>query len=97
MKNIGIASVYSKINYGTVLQAYATQKILDELGYSNFTMDMRGINNEINKKKKKYFLTHIYQKDMISSKVGLAIKKVLVKINHKGLKRKETIRKNEFI
>lgn len=35
MKKIGICACYDNYNYGSMLQAYATQAIITELGYSN--------------------------------------------------------------
>ena len=35
MKQIGIMTYHAAHNFGSVLQAYATQKLLNELGYSN--------------------------------------------------------------
>lgn len=96
MKHIEIAAVYNKINYGTVLQAYASQKVLDNLGYSNSIIDTRGLNKVFSMKKKKYFIRHIFEKDMLSSKIGFVIKKIVVKINFHNMKANERTRKNKF-
>ena len=40
MKKIGVVSVYTKLYYGTVLQAYATQVMIDKMGYKNETINV---------------------------------------------------------
>ena len=46
MKKIGIVSCYFQHNYGSMLQALATQMALDKLGYENETIDISGLNEE---------------------------------------------------
>ena len=55
MKKVGIVSCYFQENYGSMLQAYATQKILDDLGYENENINIDGLKPEINKAKAAYF------------------------------------------
>ena len=43
-KIIGIVSCYFQHNYGSMLQAYATQMALDKLGYKNETIDAEAWN-----------------------------------------------------
>ena len=40
MKKTALVSCYFKNNYGSLLQAYATQKILDDMGIENETINM---------------------------------------------------------
>ena len=35
MKKIGICACYDNYNYGSMLQAFATQKMITQLGYEN--------------------------------------------------------------
>ena len=53
MKSVGIVSCYFINNYGSVIQAYATQKMLDELGIKNETINVSGFLKQI--RKKQYF------------------------------------------
>lgn len=41
MKKVGIVSCYFQHNYGSMLQASATQMALDKLGYENETIDIQ--------------------------------------------------------
>ena len=54
MNKVAIVSCYFQHNYGSMLQAYATQMALDKLNIENETIDISGFNNEI--KKQKFFI-----------------------------------------
>ena len=79
MKKVGIVSCYFQHNYGSMLQAYATQKALDKLGIENETINIEGFNGEIKKAKIKYFIKASLTSDILLSKLGMA-KNVLRKI-----------------
>ena len=54
---IAIVSCYFQHNYGSMLQAYATQMALDKLGYENETINIAKFNHEIKKAKMLYFVS----------------------------------------
>ena len=54
-KKVGIVSCYFQHNYGSMLQAYATQMALDKLNIKNETIDISGFNHEKECFKKKVF------------------------------------------
>ena len=72
MKKTAIVSCYFQHNYGSMLQAYATQMVLDKLGYENETIDISGFNREIKKAKMKYFIKASLTSDILLSKFGMA-------------------------
>ena len=78
MKKVAIVSCYFQPNYGSMIQALATQMALDKLGYANETIDISGFRNEIRKKKIKYFIKASLTSDILLSKIGMA-KNVLKK------------------
>jgi len=78
MKKVGIVSCYFQHNYGSILQAYATQMALDKLGIENETINVSGFNGEIKKAKIKYFIKASLTSDILHSKFGMA-KSVLIK------------------
>lgn len=78
MKKAAIVSCYFQHNYGSMLQAYATQMVLDKLGYENETIDVSGFNREIKKAKLLYFAKASLTSDILLSKLGMA-KNVLIK------------------
>ena len=79
MKKTAIVSCYFQHNYGSMLQAYATQMALDKLGYENETIDISGFENEIKKNKFKYFVKAAVTSDFLVSKIG-RLKNALLKI-----------------
>ena len=89
---IGLCINYYNKNYGGLLQAYATTKILEELG----------VNYEIIRYNKKvFFLKKIKQVPRIFNKILINDKKELLKKKigatiHKDFKRNKRIRDNEF-
>ncbi|MCD7780298.1 MAG: polysaccharide pyruvyl transferase family protein, partial [Candidatus Gastranaerophilales bacterium] len=58
-------------NYGSVLQALATQMALDKLGYENETIDISGLEKEIKSAKIKYFIKASLTSDILLSKIGM--------------------------
>lgn len=78
MKKTAIVSCYFQHNYGSMLQAYATQMALDKLGYENETIDISGFENEIQKAKMLYFAKASLKSDILLSKRGM-VKNVLIK------------------
>lgn len=78
MKKVAIVSCYFQHNYGSMLQAYATQMALDKLGYENETIDISGFNREIKKAKMCYYVKAAITSDILLSKFGMA-KNVLIK------------------
>lgn len=82
MKKIGIVSCYFKDNYGSMLQAYATQKILDNMGLDNETLNIKE-NIDFAKGKKEYYKSQIFNYTFIKSKLGMIWLKIYKKINKK--------------
>lgn len=72
MKKTAIVSCYFQHNYGSMLQAYATQMALDKLGYENETIDISGFNGEIKKAKLLYFAKASLTSDILLFKFGMA-------------------------
>ncbi|MEG0523162.1 MAG: polysaccharide pyruvyl transferase family protein [Erysipelotrichaceae bacterium] len=96
MKKIGIVSCYFKHNYGSMLQSYATQKVLDNLGYENETINIDGFNHEISKAKKKYFIKAAFTSNILSSKIGMVKNVVLKKNPFSEYAENAKIRDNKF-
>lgn len=77
MQKVGIVSCYFQHNYGSMLQAYATQMALDKLGFENETINISGFNGEIKKAKVKYFIKASFTSDILFSKMGMAKNTIL--------------------
>lgn len=94
MKKTGIVSCYFKNNYGSLLQAYATQKILDDFEISNETINIDG-NIDFKNGKIKYYASQLFNFTFIKSKFGMIKLKIDKKVN-KTLGKNITIRNNKF-
>ena len=93
-KRVGIVSCYFKNNYGSMLQAYATKKILDNNNIPNETINIDG-NKDFNKGKKKYYLSQVFNFNFIKSKMGMIKMKFDTKLN-KNLGRNVAIRNKKY-
>ena len=81
-KKIALVTCYFQHNYGSQLQAFATQKFFDSLNVPNETIRIDGLKPEINKRKYKYFLSRLFDVNTVKDKWA-SVKKVLaVKRNH---------------
>lgn len=96
MKKTAIVSCYFQRNYGSMLQAYATQMALDKLGYENETIDISGFNKEIRKEKIRYFAKAALTSDILVSKAGMAKNVLLKKFLKNAYGENSAIRKKRF-
>ncbi len=94
MRRVGIVSCYFKTNYGSMLQAYATQKILDKMKIPNETINIDE-NIDFLNGKKKYYMSQITNIPFIKSKLGMVKLKIDKKIN-KDLENNIRIRDNKY-
>lgn len=77
-KKIALVTCYFQHNYGSQLQAFATQKFFDNINVPNETILIDGLKPEINKRKYKYFLSRIFDINTVKDKWA-TVKKVLAK------------------
>ena len=73
---IALVTCYFQKNYGSQLQAYATQMAFDKLQLENETIKIDGLLPEINKAKYRYFLSKIFDINTIKDKMA-TVRKVL--------------------
>ena len=76
MKKTAIVSCYFQPNYGSMLQALATQMALDKLGFENETVCIDGLNREIRRAKVLYFTKASLTSDILLSKAGMAMAQI---------------------
>lgn len=93
-KKVGIVSCYFKHNYGSMLQAYATQKVLDNMEIPNETINIDE-NIDFANGKKKYYMSQLTNIPFIKSKLGMIKLKFDKKIN-KDLGNNIQIRDNKY-
>lgn len=70
MDKIALVTCYFQKNYGSALQAYALQKVLDDMDISNETICFDGLEEIVNRKKKKHYLKQIFNLDVLKGKLG---------------------------
>ena len=80
MKKVGIVSCYFKDNYGSMLQAYATKKILDKNEIPNETINIK-YNKDFKDGKRRYYLSQITNFRFIKNKLGMIKLKIDKKLN----------------
>lgn len=78
IKKTAIVSCYFQHNYGSMLQAYATQMALDKLGYENETIDVSGFYKEIKRAKILYFIKAALTSNFLITKFG-RVKNIVVR------------------
>lgn len=81
MSVIALVTCYFQKNFGSQLQAYATQMAVDKIGLSNETIRIDGLLPEINKAKYHYFLSRLFDIATIKDKMATIKKKVAAKTN----------------
>ena len=59
-KKVGIAAVTYKENFGSALQTYATQYVLEKLGYEARIFEIKGIHKSIHFKKLLYYAGRLF-------------------------------------
>lgn len=96
MKKTAIVSCYFQHNYGSMLQAYATQMVLDKLGYENETIDISGFDGEIKKAKTLYFIKASLTSDILITKIGRAKDAVVRKLKKNNYTRSVEARDEAF-
>ncbi len=94
-KKISLVTCYFQKNYGSQLQAYATQMAFDKLGLENETIMIDGLLPEINKAKYRYFLSKIFDINTIKDKMA-TVRKVIAKKNNPEYARNLNIRYGMF-
>ena len=96
MKKIAIVSCYFQPNYGSMLQAYATQKAVTRLGYKVENLRIDGIAKEIRNAKLRYFArAALGDMSIIRNKLGM-IKKALYKCHNRRLAANLAVRRAKF-
>jgi hypothetical protein len=76
---IALVTCYFQHNFGSALQAFATQKLMDSLGVENLTIRIDGLRSEIKRRKMRYFLSHIFDLQTVADKMAM-VSKLLAKI-----------------
>lgn len=82
MKKTFLVTCYFKHNYGSMLQSYATQRFLDLNNVPNETINVSNL-KDFSSRKKKFYLSQVFNFKFLKTKFGMAWLKVKTKINRK--------------
>lgn len=96
MNRIAVVSCYFQHNYGSMLQAYATQMALDLLGYENETINVSGLNREIKRAKILYFAKASLTSDILLYKAGMVRNLLIRRFSHNLYSALSRARAEEF-
>lgn len=80
MKKVGIASCIYQDNYGSMLQAYATQSIISKLGFKGEFIDYRDLNG-VKIRKRFFFFRQIINYEYVKNKIPMLIYRVCLKFS----------------
>lgn len=95
-KKIALVTCYFQPNYGSQLQAYATQMAMDRLGVENETIRIDGLRREINKAKYRYFLSRIWDINTVKDKFATVKKAVAMRTKGEEYRRNMETRAAKF-
>ena len=80
---IGLAIAIHTINYGTFLQAFATQEAVRSLGYDTEILNINSVIDDVSRARKKYFLSRIFSLTELKSYRHIISAILTKKINKK--------------
>ena len=83
MKKIGLAIVTYTINYGTYLQAFATQTAIRNMGYETKILNIDSVIGDVSKARKKYFIGQLLNFAEVKSYISTVEAIIQKKINPK--------------
>ena len=82
-KRVGLAICYDYHDYGSMLQAYATQVTVEEMGWDSEALNINSIKSSMRKRKIKYFLKNIFDFSVVKEKWQIVKKRLKIKSNKK--------------
>lgn len=70
MARIAVASCHDKRNFGSMLQAWATERAVALLGCDAVTIDKTGLGSDIGRGRRSYYLEHLLDAELYRAKLG---------------------------
>ena len=83
MAGIAVASCHDKKNFGSMLQAWATEQALCLLGHDVVTIDKTGLGGDIGRGRRSYYVGHLFDLDLYRAKLGFVGHRLRQKANRK--------------
>jgi len=97
MKKIALVTCYFHLNYGSMLQAYATQKYFDDRSIPCENIRIDGLKKSIESSKKRFYLKQIMNPQVLTGTIlRIGRKKIVKKLHKQTLGNDLKIRENKF-
>lgn len=80
-KKIAIAACHEKVNFGSMLQAYATETYLKSIGCDAKTIDKSKLGKAISKGRNSYYAEHLFDAELYRAKLGFVGHRLKQKLN----------------
>ena len=81
MAKVAVASCHDKRNFGSMLQAWATERAVVLLGHDAVTIDKSGLGKEIGRGRREYYAEHAFDLDLYRAKFGFVGHRVRQRLN----------------
>lgn len=82
MAKVAVASCYDKRNFGSMLQAFATERALSGMGHDAVTIDKSGLAREIGRGRRSYYMEHLLDLELYRAKLGFVGHRLRQRLNH---------------
>ncbi len=80
-KRIAIASCYDKYNYGSLLQSFALQQVIEGFQCDVVTLDKSGLSSEIRAGRRSYYRQNLFNMSLYRAKMGFAAHRIRQKVD----------------
>ena len=81
MARIALATCYDKNNFGSMLQAWATEAAVRALGHDVVTIDKSGLSGDIGRGRRSYYMEHLFDAELYRAKLGFVGHRVRQRLN----------------
>ncbi|MBM6687354.1 polysaccharide pyruvyl transferase family protein [Collinsella tanakaei] len=81
MAEIAVASCHDKRNFGSMLQAWATERAASLLGHDAVTIDKTGLGAVIGRGRRSYYAEHLFDLGLYRAKLGFVGHRLRQKLN----------------
>lgn len=81
MARIALATCYDKNNFGSMLQAWATEAAVRSLGHDVVTIDKAGLGGDIGRGRRSYYTEHLFDVELYRAKLGFFGHRVRQRLN----------------
>lgn len=81
MAKVAVASCHDKRNFGSMLQAFATERAIAGMGHDAVTIDKSGLGGEIGRGRRSYYAGHLLDLGLYRAKLGFVGHRLRQRLN----------------